>query len=79
MKKLFTFCFVALSFMLFSCSSDYGSKEKTPENSIEDKGYGGAKTEPSRGTVVSDDSVAAENPTGTDESTGEPIKEEENR
>lgn len=66
MKKLLLLPFITLTFIVLSCSSDYTTnKEKTEahKEKIEKKGFGGVKTEPSRSTVVSDDSVAAENPT----------------
>lgn len=49
---------------LAACKNDYNNKQKEIDKSkVEEKGFGGAKTEPSRGTVVSEDSLAAENPT----------------
>lgn len=61
---------ISLLFMLslVACKNDYNNREEeTDKSKIEEKGFGGAKTEPSRGTVVSDDSVAVENPTNTND------------
>lgn len=62
MKKPFIYLLLVLS--LAACKNDYNNKQKEIDKSkVEEKGFGGAKTEPSRGTVVSEDSLAAENPT----------------
>lgn len=62
MKKALILISLTLAFA--ACNNDYNRKqEEIDKSKVEENGFGGAKTEPSRGTVVSDDSVAAENPT----------------
>lgn len=62
MKKLFTYLLFMLS--LAACKNDYDNKQgETDKSKVEEKGFGGAKTEPSSGTVVTEDSLAVKNPT----------------
>lgn len=66
MKKALILISLTLAFA--ACNNDYNNdynrkQEEIDKSKVEENGFGGAKTEPSRGTVVSDDSVAAENPT----------------
>lgn len=73
MKNLLFLLLIASSFIIFSCKRDSTqNKEKIERHKekIENKGFGGVKTEPSRSTVVSDDSVAAENPNEVGKTTG---------
>lgn len=62
MKKLFIY--LLFLFVLAACKNDYNNRQgETDKSKVEEKGFGGAKTEPSSGTVVSEDSLAVENPT----------------
>lgn len=61
MKKVLILLSFTLS--LIACKNDYNKQGEIDKSKVEEKGFGGAKTEPSRSTVVSDDSVAVENPT----------------
>lgn len=62
MKKLFIYLLFML--LLAACKNDYNNRQgETDKSKVEEKGFGGAKTEPSSGTVVSEDSLAVENPT----------------